>query len=136
MLLAPLARIGARAVPAVGLAQRTTALLTCGSVGSIVLELLGRAGRGDAAERAGLLAAIGDGVIVTDGRDVLKVNRALCTLTGYDAQEIVGTTAPLPSWPVEYHASLMRSHAAAVAAGGGAIKRSCARTAARSLSRS
>jgi PAS domain S-box-containing protein len=88
-------------------------------IGVTVQHLLRRE-RGVIADRTRLLEAIADGVIVTDIRGrVLEVNPALCTLTGYDAEEIVGAAPPLPSWPHEDRAMLARKHGEAVAAGGG-----------------
>jgi PAS domain S-box-containing protein len=88
-------------------------------VGAILQEGLGRERR-MIVGRSRLLDAIADGVIVTDLRGhVLEVNPALCALTGYEAEEIVGARPPLPAWPEEDHDTLLRAHAAAIAAGGG-----------------
>jgi len=120
--LGPLIFIGSPHYPPSGWRSGPLLLIACALVGLIVQELLGRE-RERAAEHAGLLAAIGDGVIVTDARGhVMEVNEALCRITGYEAHEIVGQTAPLPSWPSDDHEELMRSHAEAITAGGGAIE--------------
>jgi diguanylate cyclase (GGDEF)-like protein/PAS domain S-box-containing protein len=97
-------------------------LVCCLLAGVIVRALLRRERRG--AERySRLLGAIGDGVIVCDGDGrVVEANDALCAMTGYAREEIVGRVPPLPAWPAEDHDELLRAHARAVAAGGGEIE--------------
>lgn len=46
-----------------------------------------------------LLASLSEGFVLTSGGTVLEVNRAMCELTGFAAEELVGTTAPYPFWP-------------------------------------
>jgi diguanylate cyclase (GGDEF)-like protein/PAS domain S-box-containing protein len=65
-----------------------------------------------------VLAAILDGVVVlrSDGQ-IAAVNRAMCEMTGFSRDELVGARAPLPYWPPEQHAAI-RSVRAATARGG------------------
>ena len=115
----PLVAVGGTHYPAASWRGAVLVVVVFALVGAIVQQGLGRERR-MIAGRASLLGAIGDGVIVTDMRGrVLEVNPALCALTGYTAEEIVGAAPPLPSWPAEDHRALLRAHAAAIAAGGG-----------------
>jgi two-component system sensor histidine kinase DctS len=49
-----------------------------------------------------LLSAIPDGLLVLDEGHVRSVNRRLCELLGFEREELLGTTAPLPFWPPEH----------------------------------
>jgi diguanylate cyclase len=118
-LALPLLLIGPPSYPAAGWRAAALLLLAGGGVGVIVQQLLARERRG-AIRLERLLRAMGDGVIVTDPTGlVLEVNDALCELTGFGPDELIGRRAPLPSWPEEDHELLMHTHTRAVAAGGG-----------------
>jgi diguanylate cyclase (GGDEF)-like protein/PAS domain S-box-containing protein len=119
MLVLPLLLIGAPGYPPAGWRAGALLLFACTGVGVIVHELLARERR-SAIRHQRLLSAMGDGVIVTDPNGlVLEVNEALCELTGYAAEELLGRRPPLPSWPEEDHDHLMRTFAAAIGSGGG-----------------
>jgi PAS domain-containing protein len=47
----------------------------------------------------GLLSALSDGCLLVSGGRVVEVNAALCVLTGFSADELVGSRAPYPFWP-------------------------------------
>ncbi len=62
-----------------------------------------------------LLAALRDGVWVVDGEGrITEVNECFCEMTGFTAEELMGTAPPRPFWPPEsidvnsqaFHASL------------------------------
>ena len=115
----PVIVIGAPRYPSSAWRAAVLVVVLYAVIGMTVQHLLRRE-RGVIADRTGLLEAIADGVIVTDIRGrVLEVNPALCALTGYDAEEIIGAAPPLPSWPHEDRAMLARKHGDAIAAGGG-----------------
>jgi PAS domain S-box-containing protein len=115
----PLVAVGGTHYPAATWRGAVLVVGVFALVGAIVQEGLGRERR-MIAGRARLLGAIADGVIVTDVRGrVLEVNPALCAMTGYSAEEILGSAPPLPSWPADDHRALLHAHAAAIAAGGG-----------------
>jgi PAS domain S-box-containing protein len=121
-LAAPLILIGGERYPETGWRGGPLMLLCCAGVGLAVQALLARE-RAAAARRGRLLGVMGDGVVITDGTGrVLEVNQALCAMTGYAADELLGRRVPLPSWPEQDHAALLDAHAAAIAAGGGAIE--------------
>ena len=58
-----------------------------------------------------LLSAIPDGLLVVDEGRVRSVNRRLCELVGFEREELLGTTAPLPFWPPEHHHEIEAWHA-------------------------
>jgi PAS domain S-box-containing protein len=119
MFAVPIVVVGGAHYPPSSWRGAVLVLVVFAVAGAILQEGLGRERR-MIAGRASLLGAIADGVIVTDLRGrVLEVNPALCALTGYAPEEIIGAQPPLPSWPEEDHAALLRAHAAAIAAGGG-----------------
>jgi diguanylate cyclase (GGDEF)-like protein/PAS domain S-box-containing protein len=66
------------------------------------------------------MAAIRDGVIVShiDGQ-IIAVNQSLCEMTGFAADELVGTRPPLPFWPPEMHAMIGAAVTDATRKGGG-----------------
>ena len=106
----PLILIGGERYPETGWRGGPLLLLCCAGVGFAVQALLARE-RATAARRARLLGVMGDGVVVTNAHGrVLEVNDALCRITGYAADELLGRTAPLPSWPEEDHAALLEAH--------------------------
>ena len=86
----------------------------------MTVQHLLRRERGVIADRTGLLGQSPTAwSSPTSAGRVLEANPALCALTGYDAEEIVGAAPPLPSWPREDRAMLARKHGEAIAAGGG-----------------
>ena len=127
-LAVPLLVLGAPRYPEAGWRSAPLLELSYVLVGVVVQRLCARqrsavsTAEVAAATRARLMAVMSDGLIVTDrsGR-VLEVNDALCAMTGYAREEVLGTSAPLPSWPASEHERLLAEHAAAVRAGGGRI---------------
>ena len=67
------------------------------------------AGQPDPAEN--LLSAIPDGLFVVDDGSVQSVNNRLCELVGFEQEELLGTTAPLPFWPPEHRHEIEAWHA-------------------------
>lgn len=57
-----------------------------------------------------LLSAIPDGLLVLDGGRVSSVNRRLCELLGFEREELLGASAPLPFWPPEHRHELEEWH--------------------------
>ena len=94
-------------------------IISAAVVGAVVQELLLRERRG-AAKHVRLLGAIGDGVLVTDIRGrILEVNQALCSTTGFAAEELLGRVPPYPTWPAGHRATIGAAYRSAIAAGGG-----------------
>jgi PAS domain S-box-containing protein len=65
----------------------------------------------DAKESAeGLLAAMQDGLSVLDSRGVhVQVNPALCEMTGFSTEELIGVGTPHPYWPAEEYEEIERA---------------------------
>jgi len=118
----PMLLIGGTRYPPSGWRSGTLMLVAAALVGLIVQELLKRE-RQRTAERSGLLSSIGDGVVVADDQGrIIEVNDALCAITGYAAEELLGQTPPLPTWPATDQAAIMKSLADVVRRGGGEIE--------------
>ena len=124
-----LAVAAAAAVVAAVASQATTPpgpVLWGGSGAALALALAGALAlrHGGASRRAGddalygewdaartLLSAIPDGLfLLADGR-VSSVNRRLCDLLGFERDELLGASAPLPFWPPEHRHELEAWHA-------------------------
>ncbi len=56
-------------------------------------------------DRAAFLEAVVDaiqeGMVVTQDKRIIEVNRAMCEMTGFEAGELIGTTLPFPFFPPE-----------------------------------
>jgi diguanylate cyclase (GGDEF)-like protein/PAS domain S-box-containing protein len=64
-----------------------------------------------------VLAAIRDGVVVLRSNgQIAAVNQAMCDMTGFSRDELLGARSPLPYWPPEQYANI-RSIRAATANG-------------------
>jgi diguanylate cyclase (GGDEF)-like protein/PAS domain S-box-containing protein len=134
VLFAPMLLIGAPQYPASGWRSGPLTLIVAGLVGFVVQELLQRE-RGHAAERVGLLAAIGDGVIVTDAHGrVIEVNDALCEIIGYEKEALIGCLPPLPSWPPGSEERLTGALSKAIREGRGEIETPLVRRDGRTIS--
>ena len=46
-----------------------------------------------------LVDALPDGIVVADERRIIDVNPAICELTGFDAEDLVGAKLPFPFFP-------------------------------------
>lgn len=56
----------------------------------------------------GILESMSDGVAVVDAAGKKRVvNRALCEMTGFARDELVGLTPPFPYWPEEHHGAIV-----------------------------
>jgi PAS domain S-box-containing protein len=61
-------------------------------------------------EARALLSAIPDGLLVLDDGAVSSVNRRLCELLGFEREELLGATAPLPFWTPEHRHEIEAWH--------------------------
>ena len=60
-----------------------------------------------------VLAAIRDGVVVLRSNgQIAAVNQAMCDMTGFSRDELVGACTPLPYWPPEQHLRILAVRAA------------------------
>jgi PAS domain S-box-containing protein len=64
-----------------------------------------------------LLSAVPDGLFVLDDGRVSSVNRRLCELLGFEREELLGATAPLPFWPPEHRHEIEEWHGQLAARG-------------------
>jgi PAS domain S-box-containing protein len=63
-----------------------------------------------------LMRALPDGLLLSDGQGrIIEVNDALCTMMGYDHDEIVGREPPYPWWPEDQVARMTEKFAASMA---------------------
>lgn len=66
----------------------------------------------------GLIDSLKDGFSALDSRGVhLDVNPALCNMTGFSRDELIGTGIPHPYWPPEEHASFQAIFEQSIAKG-------------------
>jgi diguanylate cyclase (GGDEF)-like protein/PAS domain S-box-containing protein len=66
-----------------------------------------------------IISAMGEGYALTMDGEIKAVNEALCLLTGFAADDLVGATPPFPFWPPESPAELARIHGEVLANQGG-----------------
>jgi PAS domain-containing protein len=79
---------------------KTTFLHQDGSLGGLLGVMLDITERKRAEEALRLSATVfensTEGIAITDAKSrIVKVNRAFCTITGYDAEEVLGQTPAL-----------------------------------------
>ncbi|HST41050.1 MAG TPA: diguanylate cyclase [Conexibacter sp.] len=104
----PLVAIGAPDYPPTGWRSAPLTLLCAGIVGVVVQELLARERAG--AERlkiahdrsAAILGAMREGFALTRDGTIIDVNPALCELTGFTREQLVGARVPFPFWPPDH----------------------------------
>jgi diguanylate cyclase (GGDEF)-like protein/PAS domain S-box-containing protein len=66
-----------------------------------------------------IISAMHEGYTLTVGGEIKAVNEAMCNLTGFSEQELIGTRMPLPFWPPELHSeNLAISHQIVESLGG------------------
>src|SRR4051794_2074690 len=72
-------------------------------------------GRGSHADA--LMRALPDGLLLADGQGrILEVNDALCTMMGYERDEVMGLAPPYPWWPEDEADRIAGMFAASMAA--------------------
>jgi len=60
-----------------------------------------------AAQWRGVIQNLSDGFVLVDGNGVyVEVNPALCAMTGFSCDELIGAGPPHPFWPPEDHATI------------------------------
>jgi diguanylate cyclase (GGDEF)-like protein/PAS domain S-box-containing protein len=87
-------------------------------------DITGRREAADALRRerdlsAAILSAMSDGYVLTHDGRIVAVNEALCRLTGFSEDELVGARVPFPFWPVDRRAETMAARDRVLAGGGG-----------------
>ena len=69
-----------------------------------------------------LLGSMHDGFILTRGGEITEVNHALCRLTGFDREELLGTRAPFPFFPADGRGQAMAARERLMRGGGGEVE--------------
>jgi diguanylate cyclase (GGDEF)-like protein/PAS domain S-box-containing protein len=96
----PQALIGPPDYPAPGWRAGALIVLVAIVVGVAVLRLVERLGASNAHATA-ILGAMTEGFALTRDGEIVAVNAALCRITGFDREELVGARPPFPFWPPE-----------------------------------
>jgi diguanylate cyclase (GGDEF)-like protein/PAS domain S-box-containing protein len=71
---------------------------------------------------AAILASMQEGFALTRDGEIINVNDALCRLTGFSREQLVGARVPLPFWPADAHDELMAVRKRLIEQGGGEIE--------------
>jgi diguanylate cyclase (GGDEF)-like protein/PAS domain S-box-containing protein len=98
----------------------TLMLVVSAAVGFAVITLVEHV-RAEGERSAAILAAMSEGFALTSNGEIVSVNPALCRITGFSEEELLGATPPFPFWPPESreaNAALLRD---IVGAGGGSF---------------
>jgi diguanylate cyclase (GGDEF)-like protein/PAS domain S-box-containing protein len=86
--------------PSTGWRGGTLMLVVATSAGFAVLTLVEHLGA--AGERsATILSAMSEGFALTRDGEIIQVNPALCAITGFPQERLLGTRVPFPFWPPE-----------------------------------
>ena len=98
----------------------TLMLVISAAVGFAIIALVEHV-RAEGERSAAILDAMSEGFALTRDGEIVSINPALCTITGFSEEELLGARSPFPFWPVESreaNAALLRD---IVADGGGAF---------------
>ncbi len=80
-----------------------------------------RALREERDRTAAIMAAMGEGYLLTAGNHIVEVNDALCAITGFSRAELVGASLPWPFWPAEAESDYRRLRDEIIGTNGGAV---------------
>ncbi len=83
------------------------------------MHLAARAAEAERDRSRSVLAALHEGYFVSAGGVIVEVNDALCRMTGYRADELVGAGTPYPFWPSEDVQALVELRRQLTETGGG-----------------
>ena len=121
-LFLPVLLTGSPHYPPSGWRSGVLLLIVCALVGRIVRELLERERHEQDRSRA-IVASMEEGFGLT-GRDgvILEVNAALCRITGFSREQLVGAQPPYPFWPVDQIETLRTLARRMHAEGGGTFE--------------
>ncbi|HWI70391.1 MAG TPA: diguanylate cyclase [Baekduia sp.] len=106
--------------PSTGWRGGALMLVVATAVGLAVLALVEHL-RDEGERSSTILAAMSEGFALTRDGEIVQVNPALCAITGFAEDQLLGTRAPFPFWPpeaLEANAALL---ARVVGNGGGAF---------------
>jgi diguanylate cyclase (GGDEF)-like protein/PAS domain S-box-containing protein len=106
--------------PASGWRGGTLMLVISAAVGFAVIALVEHV-RAQGERASAILSAMSEGFALTRDGVIVQVNPALCAITGFTEDQLLGAQSPFPFWPPESreaNTALLRD---VVAAGGGAF---------------
>ena len=109
-------RIGLWLAAAVALGLALAALFALW-LGAAARRVVGEPLFGEWDAARAMLATIPDGLLLFDDGRVHSVNRQLCELLGFEREELLGSSAPLPYWPPEHRHEIEAWHATLEASG-------------------
>jgi diguanylate cyclase (GGDEF)-like protein/PAS domain S-box-containing protein len=98
----------------------TLMLVVSAGVGFAVMGLVEHV-RAEAERSQAILDAMGEGFALTRDGEIVQVNPALCAITGFREDELVGQRAPFGFWPAGSHEANSALLREVLAAGGGAF---------------
>jgi diguanylate cyclase (GGDEF)-like protein/PAS domain S-box-containing protein len=96
----PLLVIGAPAYQSTGWRSGGLMVLVATVIGVSVLRLVERL-RATTRHAATILGAMGEGFALARDGEIVAVNTALCSITGWPEPDLLGATSPYPFWPPE-----------------------------------
>jgi diguanylate cyclase (GGDEF)-like protein/PAS domain S-box-containing protein len=94
--------IGAPQYSSLGWRAGALLVLVATVIGVAVLRLVERLGASNAHATA-ILGAMAEGFALTRDGEIVAVNEALCRITGFSHDELVGARPPFPFWPPEVY---------------------------------
>ena len=94
--------VGPPDYPVMGWRAGALIVLVAIVVGVAVLRLVERLGASNAHATA-ILGAMTEGFALTRDGEIVAVNEALCRITGFSRDELVGARPPFPFWPPEVY---------------------------------
>ena len=98
----------------------TLMLVISAGVGFAVMSLVEHV-RAEAQRSQAILAAMGEGFALTRNGEIVTVNPALCAITGFPAEQLLGQRPPYHFWPAEAREANGAVLRRVVDAGGGAF---------------
>ncbi len=117
---APMIVAGGPQYPSTGWRSGTLMLVVASSAGFAVLALVEHL-RAEGERSAKMLGAMSEGFALTRDGAIVQVNPALCAITGFPEERLLGARAPFPFWPPDSYERNTRLLTDVVAAGGGAF---------------
>ncbi|WP_445148811.1 diguanylate cyclase [Baekduia sp. Peel2402] len=106
--------------PSTGWRGGTLMLVVATTAGFAVLALVEHL-RAAGERSATILASMSEGFALTRDGEIIQINPALSTITGFSQERLLGARAPFPFWPAESVERNAKLLADVVAAGGGAF---------------
>jgi len=117
----PMLLVGAPRYPTTGWRVAALLLVMAGALGASCLMLVEKL-RTQVEHSEAILSAMSEGFALTCDGAIIAVNPALCALTGFREDELVGARLPFPFWPEDLVAEIDAVRRDVVAAQGGSFE--------------